>query len=258
MSSPCGWVITKCGCGSCWNTYGPEVQATASTLAIGVMWMATARRYGLCPIVVQPCQRPPQQSQYQTYPVDRDMYAGGPYISGGQWYNSCDSSEDSGCCGGCGIDLDGPTTTTGVTKVTVAGVVVPPAAYLVLDGYHLVRTDGQCWPTCVNHSNQSPPDFEIEYLKGEAIPPHVQTATERLACEWAKACTGGTCALPARLRSLSRQGVEAVVETLSAKPGEIRTGVPEVDMVITLENPTGRAMRPVVWSPDATSPRLVS
>lgn len=257
MSAPCGWSVSQCACGV-WGDYSAAVQATASSLAIGVMWMATARRYGQCTVVVQPCVRPALMRDYQTYPVDRADY-GGAYVSQGQWHNSCSGSEDNeGCCTGCEVELDGPTSTAGITQVTVDGVIVPPASYLVQNHHLLVRTDGECWPTCVNFSQQAPPQFEVEYLKGSPIPPHVQTALEKLACEWAKACAGGDCALPRRLRSLSRQGVEAVVEELSTRPGEIRTGIPEVDMIIALENPNGLPMAPAVWSPDLPHPRVMT
>lgn len=259
MSGPCGWEITTCGCGADWDTYTTEVRATASALAIGVMWMATARRYGLCDMVVQPCAKPVLLREYQTYQVDHPDY-GGAYIHNGQWYNGCaGQDEGAGCCAGCELDLEGPTTTAGITEVTIDGTVLPPAAYRVMNGHILVRTDGVCWPTCANYSSQTPAALQVEYKKGIAIPPHVQVATERLACEWAKACAGAACALPRRLRSLSRQGVEAVVEELSTTdPGRVRTGIPEVDMVIALENPHGRTMASIVWSPDERPPRVLS
>lgn len=260
MSEPCGWAITKCGCGVCWNNYTPEVRATASALAIGVMWMATARQYGLCDVVVQPCAKPVLLREYQTYPVDQADY-GGAYIHHGQWYNGCvGQDENAGCCSGCEIDLEGPTTTSGITEVTIDGVILPAASYEIMNGHILVRTDGMCWPTCTNYSDQTPPSFQVEYKKGTPVPAHVQAATEVLACEWAKACAGDSaCALPKRLRSLTRQGVEAVVEELSTTdPARIRTGVPQVDMVIALENPHGRTQRSIVWSPDSRPPRVIS
>lgn len=259
MSEPCGWEITKCGCGSCWDTYTPEVRETAAALAIGTMWAATARRYGQCDVVVQPCPRPALLREYQTYPVDHPDY-GAAYIHQGVWRNSCSGSdEDSGCCSGCEIELDGPTSTAGITEVTVAGVVVPPASYEVMDGYILVRTDGVCWPTCVNYSTQNPTAFQVEYKKGEPIPARVQKAVERLACEYAKACAGSACALPGRLRSLTRQGVEVTMEELSTEdPGRIRTGIREVDMIIALENPHGRTQRPIVLTPDMPLPRMLT
>jgi hypothetical protein len=257
MSAPCGWTITGCRCGeSCWTSYSPEVQAVAGNLATGIMWAATGRRYGLCPVVVQPTARPALASQYQTYPVTRPDF-GTAYIAGGQWYNGVPGEDGAACCPGCSVDLEGPTTTVGITKVTVSGVVVAPAAYQVQNGHILVRLDGQCWPTCINHS-AVPAAFVVEYLKGEAIPAHVQSATDLLACEFAKACTGGACGLPRRLRSLTRQGVEVqVTDELVAEGGKIRTGIHEVDLVIAADNPSGRASRSLVVSPD-TGVRTVS
>lgn len=258
MSEPCGWEITKCGCGSCWDTYTPEVKETAAALSTGIMWAATARRYGQCTVVVQPCPRPALLREYQTYPVALSDY-GAAYVRSGNWYNSCaGSDQDSGCCSGCEVDLEGPTSTAGITEVTVGGVVLADTAYIVQNGHILVRIDGECWPTCVNYSIQGPPVFEVEYLKGLPIPVRVQKATERLACELAKACVGGSCALPRRLRSLTRQGVEVTLEDLSSKPGEVRTGIPEVDMIIALENPHGRAQASTVLTPDLVPPRMMT
>jgi hypothetical protein len=192
--------------------------------------------------------------------VDQADY-GGAYIHHGQWYNGCvGQDENAGCCSGCEIDLEGPTTTSGITEVTIDGVILPAASYEIMNGHILVRTDGVCWPTCTNYSDQTPPSFQVEYKKGTPVPAHVQAATEVLACEWAKACTGDSaCALPKRLKSLTRQGVEAVVEELSTTdPARIRTGVPQVDMVIALENPHGRTQRSIVWSPDSRPPRVIS
>lgn len=259
---PCGWAITKCGCGSCWASYSPEVQATASALAIGIMWAATARRYGQCTVVVQPCVKV-NEPDYRTFPLDTADY-GNAYLHNGAWYNTC-GSETTRCCSGCELDLEGPTTTAGITEVLVDGVALPAASYQVMNGHILVRTDGVCWPTCTNYSNQSPPSLQVEYLKGLAIPDRVQVATERLACELAKACAGAACALPRRLKSITRQGVEATVADITettksgtAVSGPIRTGIPEVDMVIQLENPRGRQTAPVIWSPDSIPPRVLS
>lgn len=257
MADPCGWSITKCGCGKCWDTYTPATQEVAAALAIGVMWMATGRQYGQCTLTVQPCSRRALLRSYQTYPVANPDY-GSAYISSGNWYNSCNGGEERSCCVACEVALDGPTTTSGITSVTLDGAILDPSAYEIHNGYLLVRTDGECWPTCTNYSEQSPPSFEVEYLRGLPIPNHVQKATERLACELAKACVGGPCALPANLRTLSRQGADFTVESLSTQPGEIRTGIREVDLIIALENPHGRAQSSICLTPDMPSPRVMT
>jgi hypothetical protein len=194
---------------------------------------------------------------YQTYEVTAPY--GGAYIQNGVWHNSCSGTgDDASCCSGCEIELDGPTSTSGITDVSINGVSLPAASYIVMNGYILVRTDGECWPTCTNYSNQSPPAFQVEYLRGLPIPASVQSATERLACEFALACTGKNCALPRRLRSMTRQGVEVQVEEFSSKPGEIKTGIPEVDLVIALENPHGRSQPSICLTPDMPMPRVIT
>lgn len=259
MPNPCGWTITKCACGTCWDTYSPSVRATAAALATGIMWAATARRYGQCTVVVQPCRKPTQLRDYQTYPVDSLGY-GGPYMYNGQWYNGCGGEEDS-CCKGCELGLEGPTTTAGITEVLVNGVALPASSYQVMNKSILVRTDGECWPVCTNYSAQNPPSLQVEYLRGEPIPDMVQAATERLACEFAKACVGSACGLPLNMRSMTRQGVEMSTEDMqrmSDLPHGIRTGIKEVDLVIAADNPTGRMTPPTVWSPDSLPPRVLS
>jgi hypothetical protein len=261
MAAPCGWTITKCGCGACWDTYTPMVKATASALATMIMWAATGRQFGRCQITVQPCARKTLLSEYQTYPVEYGEYTSGPYISGGVWYNDCSGIESTCSCsvdGTCSVLLEGPTTTAGIVSIMIAGVALPATSYVVVNGNTLIRTDGQCWPSCPSLTNQTIPAFEVTYLVGLPIPDAVQAATERLACELAKACTGGPCVLPQSIKSLTRQGVEVAIESLPEDPNMIRTGIKEVDLVIMSMNPYGLMQRPTVLSLDMPMPRRVS
>jgi hypothetical protein len=257
MGAPCGWTVTDCGCGSgCWSSTPPAAAAYAADTAAAIMWAATGRRYGQCAVTVEPCTRG-EETFYQTYPL-AEVGAGstGPYISGGIWHNSCGGGS-CGCSGRCEVALAGPTSTAAITAVTVAGVIVPPAAYVVYDGYLLTRVDGGCWPTCRDYSDPATA-FTVEYLRGDPIPDHVQAAFERLACELAKACTGGDCALPQRVRSMTRQGVEIQMVDLADEAGRIRTGIATVDQIIEAENPRGLQQRPSVLSPDLPAPRMVT
>jgi hypothetical protein len=159
------------------------------------------------------------------------------------------------------VALAGPTSTAAITSVTVAGAVVPAGAYTVYDGHLLTRIDGECWPTCRDYSDPAAA-FTVTYLRGDQIPAHVQSAYERLACEVAKACTGADCALPQRIRSMTRQGVEIQMietdETGRVRTGQIRTGIAMVDQVIDAENPHGLLQRPSVLSLDLPAPRMVT
>lgn len=258
----CGWTVTQCGCGTCWDTYTPTIQANAEHLAGMVMWAATGRQYGQCEITVRPCVREALDPQYRTYPVDWTTLGGsaGPYTTGGVWHNgpigcgeACDCS-----AGSRELVLDGPTTTASVTSVTLSGVLLAPAAYLVLDGRRLVRIDGSGWPICADPA-ADPAAIEITYLVGLPIPPSVQAAFERLACEFARACSGAPCALPRQLRSLTRQGVELQVEQLPVDAtGPLLTGIWDVDLVIRAVNPRGRQARSMVISPDLPAPARVA
>jgi parallel beta-helix repeat protein len=257
----CGWEIDQCGCGSCWDKHTPATREKAAALAIHVMWAATGRRYGECELTVMPCNPQQPDALYQTYPVANsggyDPFGGGstmqPVLEAGQWRNRCGGG--CSCSAVCEVNLDGPI--SDVVEVTVDGDVVDPAAYEVHDGHLLVRKDGDCWPTCQTYGVEVP-GFTVTYLRGDPIPPAVQAAAEILACEYAKACTGGDCALPNRLASLSRQGVEVTVADVPTVGGQVRTGIKMVDDIIAADNPYGRAERPQVVSPDLPPLRVVT
>jgi hypothetical protein len=257
MPAPCGWTVTGCACGdTCWTAHSASTILYAEATATFLMWAATGRRYGMCDVIVDVCARKPADQTYVTYAVG-DSQNSGPYIDGGIWHNSC-SPGSCACSGNCEIALQGPTTTAQITSVTISGVVLAPAAYVVYDGHLLTRIDGSCWPTTCHDYSDPNTSFIVEYQRGEIIPAHVQQATNRLACELAKACAGGECALPNRVKSISRQGVDIQMVDLTDEMGNIRTGIPAVDQVIVAENPHGLMGRPTVMSPDLPAPRYVT
>lgn len=263
--SPCGWVVEKCGCGGaqCWNGLSPEARARAQALAAMIMWAATGRQYGLCEITVQPTgRRCATEPLYQTFGVGSSHGLLSPVIDGGQWYNRPTYGGDGSCCTdtGCEVELQGGVLKENILSVTVAGETIPPTAYVVFDGRMLTRTDGSCWPCCVNFTQQDPPGFTVTYLAGQEIPDAVQYAFERLACETAKYCAAGVCALPQRMTRLSRQGVEIEVEQVDREltPGRMLTGIKEVDDVIIAVNPYAAAAPSAVYSPDLHMPRRLT
>jgi hypothetical protein len=262
MVAPCDWTLEPELCCADWPQLGEDVQARAIRLATRMLWAATGRRYGPCEVTIQPCMPRSEAPLYQVYPERWGNWSGGgwslyPYIVNGQWFNP--GAGGCGCCGShCEIVLQGPTRTSAITSVTVAGVVVPPTSYLVMNGSILVRTDGECWPTCVNFGNQDPPDFEIVYLRGLPVPPTVLDAASILACEFGRACAGGPCRLPQRLRRMTRQGVEIEVDDVDRNSSRFLTGIEEIDMVIQTENPFAIQARPRVWSPDRRPARRVT
>lgn len=259
MTGPCNWSVTGCVCGSsCWDSHPPQVRAACEAAATFVMWSATGRKFGLCEVTEQPCRPQPPEPTYVAYPLSTP--AVGPYIDSGQWRN-CMCPGGSVCqCGPSQCDtveVTGPTTRTGMT-VSIDGVTLDQSAYRVIDGHTLIRTDGEQWPLCNDLSSQDPPAFVVTHLVGTEIPEALQYATDRLACEYAKACTGADCALPRQLRSLTRDGVELDVVDLPADSTMVRTGIPLVDDVIRALNPSGARRPASVWSPDLPAPTRVA
>lgn len=259
MSGPCGWLVERCGgCGQCWEGLSPEVRDRAGAAASAIVWAATGRRYGLCELTVLPCSPPAQPLGYQSFPVALDNYDAWS-LGGGS--GLCGAGGGCSCRAACEVALDGPV--FDVTDVAVDGESVAPGAYEVHNGYLLVRTDGNCWPSCQTYGVEVP-GFAVTYRRGEEIPDPIMMAAEMLACEYAKACQGRPCGLPARLTRLSRQGVDVEVEAgrlSSIQTGgraRIRTGIRVVDDLLEADNPYGLAERPVVTSPDLVPARVVT
>jgi hypothetical protein len=262
MGVPCGWVVDGCECGGTWTDFPAPAQAAAEALAATVLWAATGRRYGLCEITVLPCNPAPVDPLYQTFPVssyDPLGLGGGvsmtPVLAGGDWHNLTCGGRCS-CKADCEVALDGPV--ADVVDVLIDGVSVPATAYEVHDRFLLVRTDGDCWPTC-QVFGQEIPGFEVTYLRGDPIPDHIQHALNVLGCEYAKACVGRPCGLPSRMTRLTRQGVEVTIADIPKDgKGRIRTGLRLVDDAIDADNPFNITERPTVFSPDLPTPRVVT
>jgi hypothetical protein len=248
MTMPCAWNVTVpvdfC---STWESYPQATKDSALWLASTWLWGATGRRFGVCPVTVRPNQSGAADGGYQTFALgsgtDGLGVPGGPFLFGGRWFNAgCATA----CCGAsaCAVILRGPVAE--VDEVLVDGEVVAPSAYRVdVTGgaWLLVRTDGQCWPACQNMT--AGPDeentFEVTYGQGTAVPEALAIATAMLACEYAKHLTGGSCALPAQMTRLSRQGVE--VEVAPPDPAVGSTGIKMVDEIVSTLNP-GRLRQP--------------
>ena len=86
-----------------------------------IMYAATGRRYGPCPVVVQPAGQCAPDPLYRTYAAPGGGLAT-PFIDGGQWYNGpyAGDGDRGACCttSGCEVALQGPTTKALITAVT--------------------------------------------------------------------------------------------------------------------------------------------
>lgn len=251
MSVPCSWSITPL-C-TVWADLTAEEKERATNYATTVLWAATGRQYGLCPVRVRPCGRRTQGSSMWGY-VEGDGGGWYPYLDGaGTWRNcSCGSS---GCACGprCEVWLPGPVNQ--VLEVIQDGVLVDPASYQVDNRRWLVRTDGGCWPEHAELSTNTD-RFEVLYERGSPVPQILADVAGILACEFAKAFKEQDCRLPARLSSLTRQGVTVTALDTESLMRRNFTGIPEVDQVIFALNPHGLFSRPRVMSPDVQPPRI--
>lgn len=128
---------------------------------------------------------------------------------------------------------------TAVTDVTLNG---DPFTDYRLSGNWLIRTDTRGWPM----SNTT----RITYQFGRLVPNSGKLAVITLASELGKWFAGRPCQLPARVTSVTRQGIS--FETLEALPmlQAGLTGVPAVDLWINAVNRKRQSGRAEVWSPD--------
>lgn len=211
-----------------------------------ILYVLSGRRYpGVCIETVRPCRRAARYGQ----PVGWSWNPG---------WGTCGCASLSACgCGGISeIRLGGEYPVRGIARVRVDGSTVAASSYRIDDRGWLVRTDGLAWPSSQDLSADPASEtgtFDVQYYYGTPPPPDGVRGAKRLASELYMACTGGTCSLPARLASISRQG-----ETLAfLDPQEFladgRTGLYEVDLFLTAER-YGRAnLGTVVASPEFLS-----
>lgn len=232
---PCSWPHDPCPCEPL-EAMSAEDQAEIVGMASWLLWSATGRLYGPCPVSVMPCQSP----------------CGG-----------CGNSlRRCGCSSVYEVKLAGPVSS--ITEVVVDGVTLDDSTYRVDDWSWLVRLDGQRWPT---QNVADPNHFRVDYMLGISPPPGAGTVTGILAAELAKAkCNDKTCRLPAGVRTVTRQGVTqefsrsggllspfARVQNVFA----VDFGLPEVDTWVRAANAPG-VLAGAVWSPDMPTQRRIT
>lgn len=241
--TPCTWPIER----SCLPTPNTDAERIkhrhAENLAVGVLWALSGRQFGSCPVTVRPCPTPCTDSWNGALLGNRTTF---PIYESGGW-------RTTGC--GCGarcvqagpgvIHLKGPV--TGVTEVSIDGIVLEPEAYR-LEGEYLYRLDEKAWPS---QDLQSPlgetGTWSVTYNLGHGVPPGVDMLTGILTAEFIGACSpGGKCRLPRRVQSMSRNGVSYQM----VDPQDIyrsgKTGIPEIDLWLASVNPKAIMSAPKV------------
>jgi len=134
-----------------------------------------------------------------------------------------------------------------VTAITAAEVNGIPVTNYRLTGNYAVRTDGKAWP--LNNATR------ITYEFGRLAPHTGKLAALTLAAELGRALAGQKCGLPARVTSVTRQGLSFdMLESLEVLK-EGLTGLYAVDQWILAANPYKLKQSGSVWSPDIVEAR---
>lgn len=240
----CDWPLDEGCLGSEWEDMNPALKERALELSINTLRRLTAYRVGGCPVTVRPvvskgaCFVP--------------TIGGNPWMSpgvsaSGQWVNNC--GRDMGLRRN---EVVLPPPVGRIDEVKVDGVALDAADYRLDNGYLLVwMGEGDApWPT---NQDVTKPDteegtFSVTYLNAHEVDSGGAYAAAVLATEFAKACNGGKCRLPAGVTTIARQGVTMQIASGAFPDG--LTGIREVDAWVALWNPDGRAQGSRVWTPD--------
>lgn len=239
-----------------------EKLSFAEALAWSLLASLTAYRIGTCPVTVRPCAaRCVPGGSFLAAPVRSQgtwvsgSRIGGPYISGGNWYNACGcrTQNDCSCSALSEVILPGPV--GAIVSVFIDGVEVPRAAYRVDNGDRLVRLDGEQWPACQDMTAIG--GFKVTYYRGAAPNLITRVAAGALAREFYLACNGEACRLPWNISNMARQGESY---DFGEKTGvdAVADSIPEVAAVVRIYNPYGLKAQPIVASPDMYSTRTTT
>jgi hypothetical protein len=174
-------------------------------------------------------------------------------LRAGEWVNVACGTPQCSCTRLCEILLPGPV--AALVEVSLDGALLPLSYFRVDNGYRIVRTDGDCWPSCQNLDAPlgAAGTLGITYVPGIVPDAAGLWAAGVLACEFVKACnptSGAKCRLPASVTTIARQGLTMTLST-GMFEGNM-TGIREVDAYLVAINPNGLRQPPMVWSPDVS------
>lgn len=239
MTTCVPWGIDSSCCDD-WAGLDQSLQDRSEDLAWSTLRTLTGGRIGNCPTVMRPCLSAPCEMCTGAWMT--------PVIRDGQWHNTVCGTLRCSCARLCEIVFAGPV--AAVLAVDDSGIEVPLESFRIDNGNRLVRQDGACWPTCQDMTAPpgAPGTLTITYVPGILPSDAALWAAGTLACEYAKACTGGKCRLPSGVTSVARQGVSFAISTGMFPDG--MTGIREVDAYLTSVNPYALRTPPMVWSPD--------
>lgn len=241
--------------------------AQMATVASETLYALSARQFsGPCgPVKVRPLSRP---TDVDTRYGNRGIGSG--YLNSGQYGSAW------GMGGGGGLNRYGSSSppqvdlgaypVTAVEQVKIDGVIIPSNEYLLEDYRILVRlrpsasatpTERWGWPVnqILDLPDTQPGTFSVTYYYGRTPPEAGKAAAAVLAYQLCLDAMGDESALPARVTSVTRQGVTVQVTDVIDIVAKGLLGIWAVDVFLKTWNPTGARLRPAVWSPDVGRPR---
>lgn len=190
------------------------------------------------------------------------------YLTGKQFYGTCTATVRPPCLSGvciCGCSANqvnlGLWPVTELISVRYDGVDQDVEQFHVNDYRYLARNDGEAflsgnqWAIAGSAEDNATNGyvFEVTLNHGLTVPRLIKRATKALACNWLAACSGGECALPERVTSISRSGISMDIASVTDMLREGKTGVYEVDLAIAVFNPSKLQSPSFAWHPQGTS-----
>ncbi|MEW2066638.1 hypothetical protein [Streptomyces sp. NPDC007346] len=232
-------------------------------VASQILFRLSGRRWGpSCPITVRPCKQACAEGTAGAGAFAGQSTGGWVPYKGpdGVWRNGavCGCTSSCSCTELCEMRLDGPV--YDIVEVLEDGEALAPEAYRVDAANLLVRTDGECWPTCQDMA--APCGAEgtlcVTYRTGLRLDESAIAAVSELTCHLLKGCNpGGGCGCRANpnLTRVQRQGVEIERPDPFQVYADGRTGLPLADLWLSAVNPYGQPSASRVYSPDFRRPR---
>ena len=160
----------------------------------------------------------------------------------------CSRVWSCGCSPLDGITLAGPNPT--VNEVLIDGLAFTEHA--LVDGNHLVRTDGQGWPGGQDITTASTEDatFEIDYTHGLAIPELAKRAASEIVCSFLSNDPQSSRNKPhPNTRGMNISGVQIQLDQMVEEIRRRSFMLPHVIRLITVYAPNGPTPS-LVYSPE--------
>lgn len=161
-----------------------------------------------------------------------------------------DDYQGDGTSAGTRVRLRGRKVIKVHTVRDIAGSIIDPTKYYLVEHSTLLATPGANW---------TPANVEVTYSYGTEPPIAGKNAARILATELIKLYENDdSCALPQRVTSVSRQGVSYTILDNQDFIAEGRTGLYVVDLFLKTSNPDNARARSRVFSPDVPRARRIT